>query len=451
MSIFLTVNLARIAKRNQLNLKLLYSLQFMSYFASITMLSWFCTLIINPDNIRPLQINYFPENTSSVFIRTLYTSIRSKSMENLPNSLLVLPVTIAISGFIGVISLYGWRCGNGEKPTNEIEWDAIKIKKKMNAVKDLRIDDVMNFFHEESDQDDAYSLKSESFVMSEVITPNKRSVVTKSIAQPKQKKEGVITQQYVPEEDDTRKLIEGHFRGKAVNINFDKERGEILIKYCTRPHYESLNDILFGKHMIYLLLSFMFSSVTPISFLNKLERMLLAYLYNDEYTRPAMVGIGILSGIALLGNILLLNQRKSKKFMIINYTVLNYLLILLFSYLAETLPGSMFLASASVFLFVYMKVLMFYIVSYIVPSTRMIVKVLPVLYSVFFLGNIIKVFVVDPNRGSFQLMVFVFLIIQGMGFLFITGVDLKKIRQAFLDYAATQEKNAAASNSARAN
>jgi hypothetical protein len=198
--------------------------------------------------------------------------------------------------------------------------------------------------------------------------------------------------------------------------------------------------------------SFIFSSVTPISFLNKLNRMLLTYLYSDSYMRPAMVGIGISSGILLLGNILLLNQRKSKKFMIVNYTVLNYLLILMFSYLAESLVGSMILASVSVFLFVYMKVLMLYIVSYVVPHSRMMVQVLPILYSVFLFGNIIKVFVVDPNRQSFQLMVFVFLIIQGLGFLFITGVDVKKLRQTFLDYAALQEKiAAAASNSARAN
>lgn len=423
----------------------------MSYFASIVIISVFCTYIINPENIRPLQINYFPENTSTVFIRTLYSSVRSKSMENLPNALLSIPLVILISGMVGVISLYGWNCGSSEKPAPEIEWDAIKIKKKMNAVKDLRIDDVMNFFHDESDQDDAYSLKSESFVHSETLTPNKRSLIAKSIVIPKAKKEGVITQEYVPEEDDTRKLIEGHFRGKAVNINFDKERGEILIRYCTRPQYDSLTDIIFGKHMIYLFLSFVFSSVTSISFLNKLNRMLLTYLYTDSYMRPAMGGIGILGGFCLLGNILLLNQRKSKKFMIINYTVLNYLLILLFSYLAESLPGSMILATSSVFLFVYTKVLMFYIVSYIVPHSRMIVTVLPVLYSVFFIGNLIKVFVVDPNRESFQLMVFVLLIIQGLGFLFITGVDLKKLRQAFLDYAALKEKNSAASNPARAN
>lgn len=41
----------------------------MSYFASIITLSWFCAYIINPENVRPLQINYYPENTSSIFIR----------------------------------------------------------------------------------------------------------------------------------------------------------------------------------------------------------------------------------------------------------------------------------------------------------------------------------------------------------------------------------------------
>ena len=45
--------------------------------------------------------------------------------------MLCIPAVILVSGFIGVVSLYGWRCGNSEKKASEIEWDAIKIKKKM--------------------------------------------------------------------------------------------------------------------------------------------------------------------------------------------------------------------------------------------------------------------------------------------------------------------------------
>lgn len=176
--------------------------------------------------------------------------------------------------------------------------------------------------------------------------------------------------------------------------------------------------------------------------MNKLNRMLLTYLYTDLYVAPAMIAIGVLSCVYLLANILLLHAKTSKRFMIINYTVFNYVLILLFSYLAESLVGMLLLASMSVFLFVYMHVLMCYIVSLILPHSRMIAKVFPIFYSTFLLGNLIKVFVVDSFRQSFQMMVFVFLILQGLGFLFITGVNLKKLRQLFLDYAALQEKMA---------
>lgn len=187
--------------------------------------------------------------------------------------------------------------------------------------------------------------------------------------------------------------------------------------------------------------------------MNKLSRMLLTYLYTDLYAAPAMIAIAVFSCILLLGNILLLHAKTSKKFMIINYMVFNYVLILLFSYLATSLVGMLMLSSLAVFLFVYMHVLMCYVVSLILPHSRMIVKVFPLFYSVFFFGNIIKVFIVDNYRQSFQMMVFVFLIIQGLGFLFITGVDLKKLRQLFLDYAALQQKIAAvaASNVGRNN
>lgn len=160
-----------------------------------------------------------------------------------------MPVLIVVSGMIGVITLYGWRCGNKEGNTREIEWEAIKIKKKMNAVRDLRIDDVINFFHEDDQEDDGYSLRSESMAPSDPGTPLKNSFV-KSM----HKKEGIITQQYVPEEDDTKKLIEAHFRGKPVNINFDKEKGEILISYKPKTAKTSMWQIVTSKYSIYLYL-----------------------------------------------------------------------------------------------------------------------------------------------------------------------------------------------------
>jgi hypothetical protein len=149
------------------------------------------------------------------------------------------------------------KCGNREGPTSAIEWEAIKIKKKMNAVRDLRIEEVLGFFEESGDKLEEYSLKTESINASEPMTPKKGSfLVAGTLNKPKKekKKESIIMQQYVPEEDDTRKLIEAHFRGKPVNINFDKERGEILISYRIRPIPKSVWDIIYSKQMIYLLL-----------------------------------------------------------------------------------------------------------------------------------------------------------------------------------------------------
>ena len=78
-----------------------------------------------------------------------------------------------VFGFLGVVSLYGLHCGNTEDKTKEIEWEALRVKRKMSTVKDLRIDDVINMLEgsEESDHVPEYSLKSHSFVGSGTITP----------------------------------------------------------------------------------------------------------------------------------------------------------------------------------------------------------------------------------------------------------------------------------------
>lgn len=174
---------------------------------------------------------------------------------------------------------------------------------------------------------------------------------------------------------------------------------------------------------------------------------MLTYLYTDRYVSPALMIISLIACVFLLLNILLLYSRKSQRFMIINYTVFNYVLILMFSYLSQSLPGMLLLGSLSIFLFVYMQVLMGYIVSIISPHSRDIATLFPIFYSVFLLGNLIKVYFVDPYRQSFQKIVFVFLIIQGFGFLFITAVSIKKLSQRFLDYAAYQQKVASEASS----
>jgi hypothetical protein len=67
--LFLNLNLSRLGKRNQLNLMLLYTLQHMSFFASIIFLGIICPTIMNYQNMRPLQINYHPNNNVGYFIR----------------------------------------------------------------------------------------------------------------------------------------------------------------------------------------------------------------------------------------------------------------------------------------------------------------------------------------------------------------------------------------------
>lgn len=52
-----------------MNLFLLYSLQNMSVFASLIFLGEVCPSWINHKNLRPLQINYRPDNSSQYFIR----------------------------------------------------------------------------------------------------------------------------------------------------------------------------------------------------------------------------------------------------------------------------------------------------------------------------------------------------------------------------------------------
>ena len=97
----------------------------------------------------------------------------------------------------------------------------------------------------------------------------------------------MFLQEYTPEEDSTRKLIEAHFRGKPMDINFDKDKGEIVITYKNLNKEPSLMQLLVCRQMIniymrYLsIISFCFSSVAPIFFTNKINRMLLEYLYSD--------------------------------------------------------------------------------------------------------------------------------------------------------------------------
>jgi hypothetical protein len=179
--------------------------------------------------------------------------------------------------------------------------------------------------------------------------------------------------------------------------------------------------------------------VTPIFFLNKLSRMPLTYLYTDHQVGPAIMTEGILSGLLLLGNVLVLHSRKSKRLIITSYSVMNYLLILLVNYLTQSLLGMMLISSIATFNFIYMKILMVYLISISVKESRLINCLYPFLYLVLVVGNLLKVYLIDANSQSFAQMVFVFLIIQGLGFLFISGINIRKFKDLCHLYSQQQE------------
>src|SRR3990167_140024 len=438
---FLNHNISRLGKRNKMNLFLLYSLQNMSVFASLMFLGEILPSWINKKNLRPLQINYRPDNTSQFFIRAFYTSVRYE-LTDLPTALLFIPVMVLLSGFVGVIVLYGWRCGDTEKPGQQIEWDQIKVQKKMKEVKDLRIDDVINFL--EGNQRDSvageYDMHAESFVLDDGQRTPGRTLASNrnnsTFGGPKKDSLSSVMQPvFTQEEDDARQLIENHFRGKPIRMIFDKHKGEITITYKNVNKTPTLLNVLFSSQMIYLFVSFCCSSVTPIFFINKLSRMLLTYLYTDSLVGPALVAVALISCIILLLYVLLLQRVKSKRFMIISYTVINYVLILLFPFLSQTLLGMIIIAVISVFVLTYINVLMSYFASISVTHSHMMNYIYPAWYASLAVGNILKVLIIDQNSGTFSSMSFSFLIIQGVGFLSISSFNLKKLNATWSDYS----------------
>ena len=131
VSLFLIINMSIIGKRNKLNLKLLYSLQHMSFFISVCLLGILCPSFINHRCIRPLQITRNKDQSDHFFIQALYSST-VLSMHDIPDRLLIFPFLSVFFGFGGIMSLYGLSCGNQETNPNSIEWTNIKVMKKMN-------------------------------------------------------------------------------------------------------------------------------------------------------------------------------------------------------------------------------------------------------------------------------------------------------------------------------
>ena len=168
--------------------------------------------------------------------------------------------------------------------------------------------------------------------------------------------------------------------------------------------------------------------------------MLLEYLYTDDLVGPAIMSVSLLSGICLLVNILFLHQLKSKKLMLTVFSAINYSLLLLLTLFSQTLFGMLLIATISVFLYVYMQVLISYLLSISASQSHQLNYMYPLIYSSHIIGNLIKIFIIDNNSETFQSMVFAMLVVQGLGFLFIGGVNIKKLRQTCIDYSAFVEK-----------
>ena len=138
--------------------------------------------------------------------------------------------------------------------------------------------------------------------------------------------------------------------------------------------------------------------------------------------------------------ILILHKRRSKKFMLGFYTMLNYGLLLLYCTQSESLPGVIILSAVCMFIFVYMKVIMLFVVAVSARKSRLLIYVYPVFFSVIIVSSFIKVLVVDRYSDNFKDMMLAFLGIQGIAFLFMNGVDVDRLQYICFEYAAWQEK-----------
>lgn len=183
--------------------------------------------------------------------------------------------------------------------------------------------------------------------------------------------------------------------------------------------------------------------MVPIFFLNKLNRLLLTYLYTDDSTSPALISVSILSCIFLLALIQLLHRNKSKKLKVSVFSGINYAIVLLLTFMTQSLLGMMLMASISIFMYVYMQVLTSYLISICVGSDGRLIRYLyPCIYTYQVVGCIMKIVIVDSNSNTFQSLTTILLIIQGLGFLFISGVDIRKLRQLCTDYVAHHDAEA---------
>lgn len=173
----------------------------------------------------------------------------------------------------------------------------------------------------------------------------------------------------------------------------------------------------------------------PTFFITKLWRMPLTYLYLDTNVSLATMTEAFIVGLFLLTYVLVLHKMPSKKFLIVSFSVMNYVLTLLFNYLTQSLLGMVAISVTALFNYVSLRVLMIYLIAISVKEAKLINCLYPFPYLSLLVGNLLKVFVVNPYSQDFSSIIFVFLIIQGLGFLFVSGVDIEQLKKLCHDYS----------------
>jgi hypothetical protein len=438
------LNISKVALKHQLNLKFLFALQSLSMFALVFVMGVLRPIIVGSDQ-RPIQTNYHPTNSALFFIRTIYT-FSEEQKQNLPAQLLFLPLTILLTGFIGLGFLYGWSCGNREESTTEIAWDAIKVQKKMNAIKELRINDMLDLLEgKEKEPEEEYSLKTETISMDmsaiESVRGEGQGRFREGIDKKKKKdeKDALLNKLQPVEDDAAKKLIEAQLGGRVINMNIDQERGQIIITFRGQARKITIIDVIFSRQMLFLWISFTCSGTIIIFYISKLSRTPMIYLLFESYNSAAIIAQGIFGASLILILILMMQWNKTKKFMLSNYTMMTYFLVLIYSTLSETFMGIMLTCASCLFIFVYMKVILEFIVAVSARKSKLFIYLYPAFYSVFISSNLLKVFIVDRYSDTSRSMIFTFLIIQAVGFLFMNGVDIEILQNKCFEYSAYEE------------
>jgi hypothetical protein len=438
------LNISKVAVKHQLNLKFLFALQSLSMFALVLVMGLLRPMIAGSEQ-RPIQTNYHPSNSALFFIRTIYT-FSEEQKEALPMKLLFLPISILLNGFIGLGFLYGWKCGNREESTTEIAWDSIKVQKKMNAIKELRINDMLDLLEgKEKEPDDEYSLKTETISMDmsaiESVRGDGGGRFREGMDKRKKKdeKDSLLYKLEPVEDDAAKKLIEAQLGGRVINMNIDQERGQIIITFRRQAKKITIIDVIFSRQMLFLWISFTCSGTVIIFYISKLSRTPMIYLLTESYNSAAIIAQGIFGACLVLILILMMQWNKTKKFMLANYTMMTYFLVLIYSTLSDNFMGIMLTCASCLFIYVYMKVILQFIVAVSARKSKLFIYLYPAFYSVFISSTLMKVYIVDRYADSSKGMIFTFLFIQAVGFLFMNGVDIEILQNKCFEYGAYEE------------